>query len=1384
MHGGSGNDVMRGGGGNDAVVGGEGNDILYGDAGNDDLRADDPSDADPLMNWNDRVYGGDGDDTLYGGDGNDLLFGDNGDDRLHAGMSGSDLDGGADNDTLTSGAGADLLKGGAGDDVYVFDANSGTDKIVDGAGANKVMFAKTDHSDLWLTRVGDNLRIGAIGETTQVIVENYFAATTPTLLKEIQAGGHTLFLQHPDAGKLIAAMTAASGATPDVTPAAMPASVAGMLAAHWDEGDKAAPRAGVLRVSRNIRGNNLVDLAQWPSATPTTTTAATTLTTWHLTGAAEETKWATDSFDGRTVQVLLAGQTADDAQGGGGFTNTFRFDSTKTYEFTYYFKKSTFGQDPLVFGLGGKDPNPYVETMAGVDVTNAMFENWSVKEQEELSSAARGDKELEEGEWYKFIGYVHAEGTTSIPNNLRSGIYSAVDDTLLYEGTTFRWNPKVDRGENNNTIYSRFSVAGAFTNSDLTTSFYQPEVREVDMVDTFTIEGGSMVTDHDGGALVYELDPSAAPSKGTITLLDPGTGRIKYDAHADASGTDRFQLIVRDQSSGKATAVPIEVTLSVPGANVAPTAKSVFEFSIAETAKVGDQVGTVSASDRDGDVNAIDYRFIVGSTVTIIADRAVTFTSDGLFKLERDTGIIRVASLEHFPNRDLPSDAELLKYNLLITDNNSGVSHKSLQSSVEISIREVNEMHSLHANRTIEVNEQSAAIGPYIPMPDRNGYAINLVDYLLDDPEGKNVQWTLVSSSSPGTWSVDQDGTLHLIGPATTDQVGGRIDTLEIAAYDPAFADNDNDPLTNPGRVTTTVKIHIADVAGTTTAPTVVRYSEDSSFWKMLLLRQFGSLGPIVLDLDGDGVELTSVVNSTMTFDMDSDGDQDPTGWVGADDALLVFDQNANGKIDNGREISFQSLVPGAVSDLAGLAYFDSNKDGWVDSTDAEFAKLSVWKDADHDGVTDAGELKSATAAGIGRIALTSVKTGQVPTGGDNVVYATSQFVRTDGTIGKVGDVFFSFAASTPPPQTVPTDTPAAALPSLPERSFARGSGKYSLHASGGRLYVGFNKAGGAIDPRTSVIGSATMLSFDNRDIGLLAPIVLDLDGDGIELRRRKKADARFDMDGNGGRDDTGWISRSDAFLVVDANNDGLITSASELALGARAGGSGTSFAALAAMDTNKDGIVSAADTGFSTLKVWRDANGNGMTDAGELKSLADHGIASLSVAAQATDGVVKLGSNVTVATSVFTRTDGSTGTSGEAALAYKPGSSSSSGLAAAALGHIRGRSNSEQRPGSSEPAIGSAMDALAALRSERSGNLFDLFADVARDRVLESHEPMPATPPTPAAPQPLSAAATLTEKQLALMAQDMGAFGWRGAESEWNDRARPSAGGVDFYAA
>jgi Ca2+-binding RTX toxin-like protein len=167
-------------------------------------------------------------------------------------------------------------------------------------------------------------------------------------------------------------------------------------------------------------------------------------------------------------------------------------------------------------------------------------------------------------------------------------------------------------------------------------------------------------------------------------------------------------------------------------------------------------------------------------------------------------------------------------------------------------------------------------------------------------------------------------------------------------------------------------------------------------------------------------------------------------------------------------------------------------------------------------------------------------------------------------------------------------------------------------------------------------------------------PLTLDLDGDGLELTGVSSLSARFDFNADGYAERAGWVRPDDGILVRDLNANGRIDNVTEMF-----GGDASGFAELASLDGNQDGKVDVNDNGLAdfngdgtadandtidSLRVWRDFNENGVTETGELFSLASLDIASISVAGTAQQDLFEEGNQIT-ATGTFTRTDASTGT-------------------------------------------------------------------------------------------------------------------------------------------
>ncbi|WP_138379547.1 cadherin domain-containing protein [Luteithermobacter gelatinilyticus] len=165
-------------------------------------------------------------------------------------------------------------------------------------------------------------------------------------------------------------------------------------------------------------------------------------------------------------------------------------------------------------------------------------------------------------------------------------------------------------------------------------------------------------------------------------------------------------------------------------------------------------------------------------------------------------------------------------------------------------------------------------------------------------------------------------------------------------------------------------------------------------------------LTPVVFDLKGDGLTLYNHWQSAVYFDVDHDGDREKTGWVGSDDAMLALDRNHNGVIDNGSEISFSDDLPGAMTDLEGLAAYDSNSDGILNALDVQYSDFLVWQDENQNGISEQNELKTLLEMDIASINLEPSTTGSsLRDSVGNVVFNSSEYSRANGSTATIGDV-------------------------------------------------------------------------------------------------------------------------------------------------------------------------------------------------------------------------------------------------------------------------------------------------------------------------------------------------------------------------------------------
>lgn len=170
-----------------------------------------------------------------------------------------------------------------------------------------------------------------------------------------------------------------------------------------------------------------------------------------------------------------------------------------------------------------------------------------------------------------------------------------------------------------------------------------------------------------------------------------------------------------------------------------------------------------------------------------------------------------------------------------------------------------------------------------------------------------------------------------------------------------------------------------------------------STFFAML--GEFST--PIILDLDGDGLELLSMNESSASFDF-LDGASGKHGWVSPDDGLLAYDKNGNGIVDDASELFGSRDMDG----FSMLRAFDDNGDGYIDAHDSKFSQLKVWRDLDSDGLSKISEVHSLTDLSIKSIASKPEIQNEYAKG--NWIPLISSFATENGDVREVADVYLS----------------------------------------------------------------------------------------------------------------------------------------------------------------------------------------------------------------------------------------------------------------------------------------------------------------------------------------------------------------------------------------
>lgn len=127
---------------------------------------------------------------------------------------------------------------------------------------------------------------------------------------------------------------------------------------------------------------------------------------------------------------------------------------------------------------------------------------------------------------------------------------------------------------------------------------------------------------------------------------------------------------------------------------------------------------------------------------------------------------------------------------------------------------------------------------------------------------------------------------------------------------------------------------------------------------------------PLILSLNRASQYRFTSVDDGVRFDLDADGDRERVSWpeAGSDVAFLALDHDGDGRITSSKELFGRHTVRGAHNGRTALMKLASdanggNLGGAIDSQNPLFSRLLLWTDANHNGISEAAELRPALRA-------------------------------------------------------------------------------------------------------------------------------------------------------------------------------------------------------------------------------------------------------------------------------------------------------------------------------------------------------------------------------------------------------------------------------------
>ncbi|WP_265312952.1 Ig-like domain-containing protein [Sphingomonas lycopersici] len=1005
---------------------------------------------------------------------------------------------------------------------------------------------------------------------------------------------------------------------------------------------------------------------------------------------------------GGSVTVLQTGQFDTEA-GGGVHSNSFTIDPTKAYKFSVYVRPDQAADTRIYMGVTSEGPALVENATTGADDTNPYFMYPVVNT-------------LTTGKWYRFEGYVLPQGSTLVPAGMLGGVYDVATGQKVQDATTFRWN---DTRPDNQALMRFFNYYG--NAQGYSTSWYQPVVEQLP---TFTMNAGSGLSVDAAGVVRVTSSPD-------YEALGPN-----YTLPLTVTATDAGGL-----QSSASLPVTVNNVNETPNTPTGATAAETFtETGLGgRPANAGIVFGSYGLSDPDRTTPALEFVSNPNGWFSIVGNQ-VKFNAGLNFDFEWAKGAGYAVSTGPNGKRR----AYMGQVGVRATDG-------ALASSpvyTDFYVEDVDEAPvNLRADRALSFPENTGTGG--------------IAWIVADDPESGPLTYSIADGmDGGGQFSVRSDGLLIANRGFDYEQPQGKNYTVRVKAVDaagnfvvrdfPIDITNVNEAPSAPV-VSTQVRwsetVGGASHAGQTIASFAMSDPDGTS--TELLITGGNSNGwftTVGNELRFAGANFTAdwmrATNAAFIYDVDSDGAleakvasltlqaRDPGGLLSAPISYDVYIEDTNeAPTITSTQFSVPENSPGAnLTPIGTINWTDPDPSPRfrvssmsvndtamfsvrpIPNNPGQF-QLMLQGSVNYEGVryyypqltaVDGGGLSSLVGA---TVSVTDMNDAP------NLTYITSSVQYSNNLtsfdIGvsdeddTSGFVVTSLTSTNQSWQLDWSSTKPGKITIWATDFYAPSGGSSSSVISIKITDKNGSGLSSNISVNSIVLGSypPDLFTIPGGVDPFVPPVVLDLDGDGIELMSLQTSSVYFDMDANGSKERTGWVSGDDGFLVLDRNGDGVVNNSSEFNFSADYPGAASSLEGLRAYDSNNNGYFDLGDGEFAKFKIWQDKNQDGISQSDELSSLAENKISAIRLESDETGATIAGATdNVTYGRSNFVRPNGTGGDIGDVFLAYEDGDSAMSMRSAGDTAFAPSTAS-----GSSEPGAGVQGEKNAAALSSPS---------------------------------------------------------------------------------